>query len=952
MADKKGPWERLGNTRFDRVATAADAALSGYQAGQTEGYADDALGLVVSAATGGPVGAAIFAVSSIFGRRKRKKERREQQLLAARRVIDLQPRDSVPLPFVYGRFRRDCVGVFAAVGDDLPAHATAYQTVGNRHMFGRINGYEGTGAFAGYAGGTGRSAFLLCQSDIAAGHVSEVYDVLFRGRSLLNDTTLRKYAFARLGVPGQADQMATIFQTTNRDLQRDANSKFVGKSYLTHVHYQWYGDPQWDEEVPLPEVIGFGAYVKTITATGESTTLTRTSNPVRIAFDWLRQRQGVPLSGFRLQKWYDAQQGITDLSGIDARADAHPPKPVVRDGDVYVDDDSGESELELFRRYGFVEDSGTVIGTGLDTRTVLGAHQAPTLRYEFDGEIRSELPIEEQVDAILESIPGVVYYRDHEQKLAISLPDSDTAVETQSKGTLDESVVLDLVDYGPPLEEDKVSSLTVRFFDVNQDLREASEVFPRPGSTLETQLKAIEGDLIRGELDLEGICNPYLAHSAAVNYMLMSHRNTGQVVCNPHAFKYEPGDIVRLKLKKEELDEYVRILDRTENSDRLAITYDVMQFNKGDYAYVPDSKKAVTLPAAPDLSLAAPTNVVATRIEDDAQITWEGGNSNTASYEIEMQYGATAVIRALAGWVAIGEVSVISAKSFVQSLFTGEYSYRFRVRSKGHDGGVSAFAMSPVYTFKRTVPVPEENFLDKPAPPVLVGKDQSIEATWTMLAGVAYQLEFKTLAATWPTPANDAKTFTPATSPHLQTMLTNGTAYVARIRKAIDAADSESRKSDWSDDSNAATPSGLLIPDLTLTPITSTASLDKVLATWTASPGATKYCLQTRLAGQLNITDKVRVEDGTSTTLGRHWSVGSRYEVRVEAVDETRSIVDENGTTTHPSSGWSEWVAHRRSREVRDAQAGRPARRRPSHRAKHRQLQRGLRRPHLGRQGA
>ena len=903
MADKKGPWERLGDSKWDKAATGADAALAGFQAGQTEGNLDDLLGLGIAFAQGGPVGATIFAVSSLFGRRKRKEERRKQQRIASRRVIDLQPRDSIALPYVYGRFRVDAVPVFAAVGGSIPAHATAYQSIGKRKLFGRMYGYDGTGAFAGVQGNEGTSAMLLAQSDIAAGHVSEIYDVLFRGRSLKDDADMRRYAMARLGVPGVADQMATIFTPTNRGLQRNANSKFTGKSYLTHLHFQDYRNPQWDAEIPQPEVIGRGADVRTIeadaqgNATGESAALTATSNPIRIGVDLLRYKQGVPLDEFDLQSVYNAQQAIKDVSGIAARSDAHAKKVVLRNGEVYVVDDTGLTERQQFMRYGFIPEGSldAIIGTGLSTQTVLGGNQAPTLRYEFDGEIPSDLTIEDAVELVWETIPGLIYYRNKDNKLAFSVPDSETDEADQSVGTLTDAVnggsVVRLVSYGSPLEEDKVSSLTARFKNVNEDLRESSLVFPKPGSSLESQLKAIEGDLLRGEVDLEGIVNPYLAHSAAVNFILMSHRDTGQVICSPHDYKYEPGDVVRLTLTEEGIDDWVRIMDRTETSDNLSITYDVMQFNKGDYAYIPDSKQEVVLPDAPDLSLVVPTNVAAVQEGGDAHITWEGGNTNTAGYEIEMQYGATDTIRAAAGWIPIGNVPAISAKAFVQSLFTGEFSYRFRVRSTGHGGGVSAFAMSPVYKFKRTVPVSVDTLLEKPPPPVLAGRDQSIEATWLMVAGVSYQLEFRLLADKWPA---DTSEYTAATSPFLKTGLVNGSSYVARIRKWAD----DVRKSDWSDDSAAATPSGLLIPDLTLLPITSAGILDKVLATWTASPGATRYCVRTRLASQQNIVDKVKVEDSTSVTLGRHWLAGSRYAVQVEAENQD----------TGEKSGYSPWV--------------------------------------------
>ena len=253
-------------------------------------------------------------------------------------------------------------------------------------------------------------------------------------------------------------------------------------------------------------------------------------------------------------------------------------------------------------------------------------------------------------------------------------------------------------------------------------------------------------------------------------------------------------------------------------------------------------------------------------------------------------------------WVDIGFYEDSVTETDWRPPLSGIYRFRSRRTNPLGDLGPWTRATEPIVVNLDTYLPVDQLLAEAPPPPVLSGRNEAIQATWTELAGVAYQLEFKLAAAAWPTAENDKGwgDFTPATAPHLETMLTNGLAYVSRLRKW---AGGES--SNWSIDSNEATPTPLGTPELTLTQITSVAMLETVLASWSAVPGATAYRLQTRLKGQTNITDKLRVEDGTSRGIGASWSVGQTWEVQVRAINE--SAVDADGTVGTVLGDWSPW---------------------------------------------
>ena len=266
--------------------------------------------------------------------------------------------------------------------------------------------------------------------------------------------------------------------------------------------------------------------------------------------------------------------------------------------------------MAYLRRLGFAQDGQTAVGTGLQANTCLGQSPASrTLRrFEFDGEIPSDILPKEQGALVQETMPGSIVHRTYNGLLGIYVPDPDTAVERQIQGTINDAKIA-FWDY--PRADDVVSRLNVKFKDANQDLRETTATYPKPRSALANQLEALEGEPQSLEFDLEGVVNPYLAHSVAVNYVLMSHRKVGRIVCQVDDWRYEVGDKVRFIDEEEGVNDVVVITHRQEVGQN--VVFDIMQYRNIDYSYQPKEVETAGLPPTTDLTVPVPSSLTLSR---------------------------------------------------------------------------------------------------------------------------------------------------------------------------------------------------------------------------------------------------------------------------------------------------------------------------------------------------
>ena len=787
-----------------QAAGALGAGLEGYGAAQTEGNADDILGLATSFAQGGPVAAAVYVVGNLFGRRNRKRKEAKRLREAAQRVIDIPETEPVALPYVRGRFHRTGLGVFAVTAADIPngpasVYGNAQDTDGDGNVLSvrqtlgmmrngptdgnpsrrgwdqRTDRYRGTGVFGGADGTVVQAPILLQQVDIAAGRIRQIVRVDSQGLRLNEDNLLAQAFLGRLGPYEQPDPIATQFCSHPGNLanipaidRRSADSTFLGTSYMTGLCWQvQQAATNWKQgdrgRPPLFEIYGAGPGLRRIVHTGAGTEsdpyayaeatvvdTASTNNPVVVEFDRLRYIVGIRVAGFDLESWYDAQeQAGRTLSGANptAACDIDAAGVVVSGGRVtdaatvtsaattvsqaietavtgaitssqlaaqVLEDVAAQTAgttlapAELSRsvqraqgttaalttalatqipatinglppadrtdrtqlvaavlaaigmalastigsaiagvvtNYDFPADRAFEPGerTGQTNPSVFASLGLPTLRYEFDGEIPSDdLPIE-QSRLITQTMPGSLIYRDHKGRLAIDLPRCDLSAEAQRVGTLNEDVILRVTSYDTPKPSDRMTGAETRFRDAADDMRTATESFPTPGSPLEAQLKQLEGEIVRGELELEGVVNRYHAHSISVNYTLISQRKVGVIVCDitPETLSYVEGNILGFEYEPENIDDSVRVL-RTVLTDG-AVIFIVQEYDPVDYSFHPRSAEIPGLLPAVDLSPDVPSNVTANKLPDGnhVAIDWMGGRRNVEAWEVARYEGTT-----------------------------------------------------------------------------------------------------------------------------------------------------------------------------------------------------------------------------------------------------------------------------------------------------------------------
>ena len=726
-------WQsQSGLGRAAGIASVAEAVYGGYQAGQTTGAGDDIQGLIgataAGAAVGGPVGAAVAAgayiVANIFGIARGRDARAKIRAQRTRRIIDVDATEAVALPYLRGRFRRDLLLVYAAVGDDMPGYAsgtTAFRNIDGRpRVFGRMRTkYRAAGSntfeydaddqdtlFFG-PGRTDNEAYLLAQYDVCAGAITELYSVTNRGRDIHADSQLRDQVLVRLGLPNTVDAALLVDAATGSFVpsggpgdivppRRTANTRFLNKSYATAWFWAAKRDYEaWgtDGNVPPLSALGYGPSLKQIVRTGtapnyvyaESTTVDYNSgrNPVLVEYDRLRNIVGIPVDQFHLPAWYKAQEQArlpvgSFVEQVRASSTQRHRSPRVVGG--RIEEVADVLENSFLSGLGFIVPGSTDIGTGLQSTGIFGstASAETVLRYEYDGEVPSDIPSKEQGALILSSMPGAIVFRTHDGKLSISLPDADTPADTQSVGVIDDARIL-FYDY--PRADDVVSQMSVKFRDVNQDLRETTQTYPTPGSQLATDLETLEGEPQALEFDLPGVVNPYLAHSAAVNYVLQSHRKIGRIACPIRYWPYDVGDIADFKDEEEGIDDKVRILQRQVVG--FTVLLDIMEFHTIDSSWQPKQVEVSGLPSTLSLSIPVPVSLAVSIADGLLTFTWNTDSiRNVGGYESEVDYGN-------GQWVPLASTNDATVRYATLPLVQGTRTYKLRVRCKGIVSGFS-----------------------------------------------------------------------------------------------------------------------------------------------------------------------------------------------------------------------------------------------------------------------
>ena len=735
-------WQSQGG--FDRalgIAGAASAVAQGYEAGQTAGAQDDIAGLFSAAAAGatvgGPVGALVAAgaylVTNLFGISKGRKERSRIRGERTKRIIEIGSTEAIPMPFVRGRFERELALVYGAVGDNMPGWktgTTAFRNTGGRQrIWGSMrtkyraegtnttqyDANDQTQVFFG-PGSAENEPYLLAQYDICAGPITELYCVLTDGRDIDRDVQLQDQVLARLGLPNTVDPAIDPAIVTSAQGQftpdgprgsaipprRTADSRFLNKSYLTF--FGWAAKRDWeawknDGKAPLLTVIGYGPGLKLIERSSaapytyseaSATNFDGGRNAVLVEYWRLRDIVGIPVTQFHLPGWWKAQQQASmPTGGMGASAPASTGSvfvPGIVNGDI-GGESSGETPQTFYRRIGRLPPGSPFPTTGLQANTCLGGTQSArtSRRYEFDGEIPSDITSAEQSALVLESMPGSLLFRRYDGKLSIDLIDPDTPAATQVVGTISDAQIV-YWDY--PTADNVVSRVNARYKDANQDLREATDSFPTPGSKLSNDLEALEGKANEIEFYYEGTVNPDAAHSHSVNYVTLSHRKVGRIIASLDHWRFEEGDKITFIDEEEGVNDIVRITRRQRVGE--VMVFDIMQFRTIDGSYQPKQVEEHGLPPSADAEIPLPRALSVIQQGNDLTLRWRVPTiRNVGGYEVQIDYSD--------GWQEVEIKDDAGAQYATYTLPAGIREYEFRVRSRGVVRGYSDWVVSAKY---------------------------------------------------------------------------------------------------------------------------------------------------------------------------------------------------------------------------------------------------------------
>ena len=259
-------------------------------------------------------------------------------------------------------------------------------------------------------------------------------------------------------------------------------------------------------------------------------------------------------------------------------------------------------------------------------------------RHQFNGNPTTQRKWMDTVDIFTETIPGSFPFRDNKSQYRLSVVDFQTPAELQSVMTIDESLLVKPAVESALDADQRVNRFTCKYADIELDLAGNTLEFPRPGSLLDLQLQAADGNRVfRRQEQLEGINNIYQARSFAATEILISRRRTYSWQMNIVGMWLEPGDIIRLIDPLQNIDSYVRIEEKNPPEDDLTFKFSGVEFYHLDYAPVctDNLQLVIDIPQTQDVEIP-----LMTQSDLEAVSTAEYAPNTPGAYE-SVRRGAT-----------------------------------------------------------------------------------------------------------------------------------------------------------------------------------------------------------------------------------------------------------------------------------------------------------------------
>lgn len=579
---------------------------------------------------GGPIGAALAVGSSVYQQQQARKARnRLNSQLNALREESLGQEVRVSgsgqgMEVHYGFTSTSGVQVYADTFSDWTR-----QTVAGEMTLGGIPDGSGT-----------KNEYLLTQVALGISGVTSLRGAHLSDVPYTNDAftdTFFTSLLSNTSLTGVANANATV-----NSMRRDANARFTGLAHATNLFRLNREDPQYSG-VPNVRYYMQGRAVydprDSNQSATDSSTWTFSNNPALVLLDYLTDTTfGVSIPRDRI----DTASFITAANRADVVFRANSPV-------------SGMVHSNL-------------------TPDAMGVRRRDIRRYEFNGSISTLNTFVDNIETILNVMPGTIFVYGVDGQFKLSIPDIDT---DDIVHIFNEDDLTSTITTVYPDTNSRLNQTTIVFPNASKDFAEDTVTFPAEGSTRHDGYLSEDGNkALVTSRSLFGVSSMYHATYIAAQTIEESRLKVYTWRTRLRGLIYEPGDVVRIQNAHQGIDEVVRITEVDTTAD-LELEFTAVEYNRNIYRAETIADESIGLPGDFDFTAAPPTNVsVAVQPTDgidNAIVTWTAANDAAVN-----EYIIEAALSPSTTFTEVGRV--IGQTEFV--FFPGSAgTYSFRVTS-------------------------------------------------------------------------------------------------------------------------------------------------------------------------------------------------------------------------------------------------------------------------------
>ena len=579
----------------------------------------------------------IIGLSTLYQAYRGKKQKKALQEKAAIQEIQVSGSGN-PISIHYGYVRTQGLRTYATIGNRLDLREKALS-----QKFPSSNRLR--------SGSGSKNEYLLTQTVIGAGTINSVrfMDI---DEIAINDEKFENFIHIEIANnTGLANTTASAF--TN---ERSVTDTYDGLCYSTNVFKLDTEEPQFSG-IPSTYFYLEGLTLRSIIHEDDvfsiSTIRTFTNNSVLVLLDYL------------LSEDYGAGWSVDDI--------------------------------DLGSFYDSFQIANTVVQEAAISRKYLSSGARRSLRkYEFNGSISTDTSFNTVIETILDTMTGSEFFRGVDGKWKLVVPDSDTSLAIQSRGTYDEDDLISNIIIQYPDLDVRLNQQTIKYINESRDYSNDSVTEPKTGSTTRDAYLEEDQNLgLTASGDIKGISTVYHATNIARWIVAESRLPSYEFELRPFSYLLEPADIIRIKDDLLQIDEYVKI-EKIEVQPNFTTKVSAVKYELSTYTWSMMDDEVVRPKINLDFTVGTPQNLMAVYLNESGRIriTWDADDDQD---------------------VAVNEYEIASSRdgeefSTLAYTFSREYfhyprlagEYRYKVRAITTDNRRSDFT--------EAVSIPQEEF--------------------------------------------------------------------------------------------------------------------------------------------------------------------------------------------------------------------------------------------------